>query len=209
MMEDVNCPLFILHGKKDNLIPFQHSEELYDACKAPVYLHMPSNMDHNEFLVDEDLIQPMKAFISKIEEREEQKNKIRKQLETTRNVDLLLGFGGYKGDSKKDEDIVNPFLDKKEKQMVKYSFKIKNFDVSKADIEKLQNEPIPQIDEDAQTFASIDKEQLENIGKGVRHPKTLHYDVKTSTYNMQTNISKVDESFVDYLSETKIEDKYV
>jgi hypothetical protein len=33
------------------------------------YLHLPEKMDHNEFLLDEDLIDPFKEFLSKLEEQ--------------------------------------------------------------------------------------------------------------------------------------------
>ena len=26
------CPVLIIHGKQDSLIPYSHSEELYEAC---------------------------------------------------------------------------------------------------------------------------------------------------------------------------------
>ena len=28
LMESISCPTFILHGKKDTIIPVEHSEEL-------------------------------------------------------------------------------------------------------------------------------------------------------------------------------------
>ena len=37
---------------------------------------MPAKMDHNEFLIDEDLVQPIRAFLRKIEERDELKRKV-------------------------------------------------------------------------------------------------------------------------------------
>jgi len=73
MIADAKCPVFILHGKKDALIPASHSEELYSVCPTPCYLHLPDNMDHNEFMIDEDLIEPIKAFIRKIDAREKEK----------------------------------------------------------------------------------------------------------------------------------------
>ena len=40
-------------------------------------MHMPENMDHNEFMVDDDLIRPIKAFLAKIQEKEKSLQKIR------------------------------------------------------------------------------------------------------------------------------------
>lgn len=58
----------LIHGKEDNLIPWSHSEELYDACNpdVPALLHMPNKMDHNEFNLEMDLIEPIKDFLCKI-----------------------------------------------------------------------------------------------------------------------------------------------
>ena len=33
--------------------------------------------------------------------------------------------------------------------------------------------------------------------------RPIHFEIKTSGFGLQTNISRVDESFVDYLAETK------
>ena len=41
--------------------------DLYAACPRECYLYMPEKMDHNEFQLDEDLIEPFKDFISKLE----------------------------------------------------------------------------------------------------------------------------------------------
>ena len=188
MMKDVKCPMFILHGKKDNLIPVSHSEELFDNLgQSPAYLHLPDSMDHNEFQIDEDLINPIKAFLRKLDERDLLKAQI-SGLEQN-ELFLLKNFGDYSDPKKQQMDILNPFQDKKEKEKCNYSFKIKNFEISKKELTELQNHK-----------SSITKKFS---------IKNLHYDIKTSTYNMQTNISKVDESFVDYLQENnKTEDNY-
>lgn len=66
-IEAANCPVFIVHGKADTLIPHSHAEELFEKCKGEAYLHMPHYMDHNEFQFDIDLVEPIKDFIKKIE----------------------------------------------------------------------------------------------------------------------------------------------
>lgn len=65
MMEEVNCPVFILHGEKDNLIPYSHAEELASKCKGVTDLQIPPNMDHNCFEFYDDLIQPLISFMIK------------------------------------------------------------------------------------------------------------------------------------------------
>ena len=51
----VSCPTFLVHGQKDSLIPFQHSEELHRNCGGPSSLLVPAEMDHNEFDFYDDL----------------------------------------------------------------------------------------------------------------------------------------------------------
>ena len=64
-MENVKCPTFFLHGKKDKLIPYQHSKDLKKTCKGPTFAHFPKTMDHNEFSFMYDLVEPLKYFLLK------------------------------------------------------------------------------------------------------------------------------------------------
>jgi fermentation-respiration switch protein FrsA (DUF1100 family) len=70
----------IIHGKKDNLIPFQHAQELYNSCsdKVPCYLYMPYKMDHNEFSLDHDLVEPIMEFMKHLSRREKRLRLIEK-----------------------------------------------------------------------------------------------------------------------------------
>jgi fermentation-respiration switch protein FrsA (DUF1100 family) len=67
------CPVILIHGKADTLIPVQHAIDLYNACKQPCYLYTPVEMNHNDFIVEADFIQPVRAFIRKINELKLQK----------------------------------------------------------------------------------------------------------------------------------------
>ena len=62
-IEKVRCPTFIVHGQKDTLISFRHSQELHARCGGPTALIMPRDMDHNEFDFIDDLIQPFHQFL--------------------------------------------------------------------------------------------------------------------------------------------------
>ena len=33
-VQKIDCPILLIHGQADKLIPYTHSEELYDACKS-------------------------------------------------------------------------------------------------------------------------------------------------------------------------------
>lgn len=52
----VSCPTFLVHGKKDTLISYRHSQELYCRCGGPSSLIIPKEMDHNTFDFIDDLI---------------------------------------------------------------------------------------------------------------------------------------------------------
>ena len=68
--------MFIIHGKVDTLIPYAHAEELYNACPTETYLHMPEKMDHNDFHLDQDLIEPLRNFFRKIETKKKEQLKV-------------------------------------------------------------------------------------------------------------------------------------
>jgi pimeloyl-ACP methyl ester carboxylesterase len=46
-IKEVNCPLFILHGRKDRLIPYSHSEQLVVASKGKAVLYPIEQAGHN------------------------------------------------------------------------------------------------------------------------------------------------------------------
>ena len=62
-IKKVKVPTFLVHGMKDNLIPFQHSKDLHDNCGGPCSLLLPNHMDHNDFDFCEDLITPFHHFL--------------------------------------------------------------------------------------------------------------------------------------------------
>ena len=56
IIDKVKCPTFIVHGQRDNLIPYKHAQQLHIKCGGPSALIMPKEMDHNEFDFIDDLI---------------------------------------------------------------------------------------------------------------------------------------------------------
>jgi len=49
-IKKVKCPILFLHGKKDNLIRYQHSEQLYSACEYPKKdIFLIDNVGHCDF----------------------------------------------------------------------------------------------------------------------------------------------------------------
>ncbi len=49
IIDKITCPIFFIHGQKDNLVPYTHSIDLAKKCKSPFQLEMPEYMDHNNF----------------------------------------------------------------------------------------------------------------------------------------------------------------
>lgn len=64
-IRSVTCPTFFIHGKKDKLIPYQHSKELYDRCKCTKDYSYFLEMTHNEYRVIGQILVPIKAFYDK------------------------------------------------------------------------------------------------------------------------------------------------
>jgi pimeloyl-ACP methyl ester carboxylesterase len=62
----VRCPIFFLHGLKDQLIPYDHSQRLHAAATlAPTFLSLAHNMDHTSFDYINDLAEPFLLFLRK------------------------------------------------------------------------------------------------------------------------------------------------
>lgn len=47
VLRTLDCPVLILHGSDDRLVPVAHARELCKACKDPTYVELPG--DHNDF----------------------------------------------------------------------------------------------------------------------------------------------------------------
>lgn len=64
LMPRISCPTFLVHGQKDTLVPFQHSQALHEVCGGPCCLMLPRDMDHNVFDFYEDLSVPFSRFLA-------------------------------------------------------------------------------------------------------------------------------------------------
>jgi len=66
LIPSVKCPVFILHGKNDTLIPPEQANKLYGAIKGTKKLHIADDMDHGSFDFFNDLIMPLMNFMDEL-----------------------------------------------------------------------------------------------------------------------------------------------
>jgi len=66
-VKKVSCPLLLIHGKYDELIPPEHSKTLLNHCKSPAKLHISQKMAHNQFDILSDIITPIQMFFDEME----------------------------------------------------------------------------------------------------------------------------------------------
>ena len=67
-IDKVRSPVLIIHGKKDTLVPLEHSQELINKCSSTKkQLVAPDLMTHNDFDVIDDLVNPFITFCNKFE----------------------------------------------------------------------------------------------------------------------------------------------
>ena len=62
-IKDVTCPLLLIHGQKDSLIPFEKSIQLTERTGGPYELILPENMNHNDVHIYDDFLDPINKFL--------------------------------------------------------------------------------------------------------------------------------------------------
>jgi len=62
-IEKAECPCFFIHGKKDKVIPWEHSKSLFERCKSPAKLNLSETMSHNTFKMASDITNPLRQFL--------------------------------------------------------------------------------------------------------------------------------------------------
>lgn len=64
-IKNVECPVLFIHGQKDSLIPYNHSIELSKNTKGPYEIILPEEMDHNNFNIYDDFLEPIISFLKR------------------------------------------------------------------------------------------------------------------------------------------------
>lgn len=60
----ITCPCIFIHGKRDTLIPYTHSERIYENCiSTEKLLHICHNADHIRFREPLDTVDPIACFL--------------------------------------------------------------------------------------------------------------------------------------------------
>jgi fermentation-respiration switch protein FrsA (DUF1100 family) len=65
LIKNVTCPTLFIHGQNDDLISFTHSVELTKRCGGPYELILPEDMNHNEFNIYDDFLEPIVNFLKR------------------------------------------------------------------------------------------------------------------------------------------------
>ena len=64
-IKNVTCPILFIHGQSDPLIPYKETILLKEQCNCPFEVQLPKEMTHNDFDLDEDIIEPIYLFMKK------------------------------------------------------------------------------------------------------------------------------------------------
>ena len=75
-IKEVTCPLLVIHGQKDSLIPYEDSIELTERTSGPYELMLPENMNHNNIHIYDDFLEPITNFLERYHLLIHNKNKI-------------------------------------------------------------------------------------------------------------------------------------
>ena len=64
-IKNITCPILFIHGQSDPLIPFKETLLLKANCDCPFEVLLPEEMTHNDFDLDDDIINPINKFIKR------------------------------------------------------------------------------------------------------------------------------------------------
>jgi pimeloyl-ACP methyl ester carboxylesterase len=62
----ISCPILVIHGEKDTLVPYEHSLALVAGCQSYCRLKIIENMTHTKFNFRIDFIRHFKLFLNDI-----------------------------------------------------------------------------------------------------------------------------------------------
>ncbi|MDP3981040.1 MAG: alpha/beta hydrolase [Chlamydiota bacterium] len=65
-IKNVQIPKLFLHSPDDEIIPFQHGQDLFDAAPMPKELFVMQGLHNNGFLITEGYAQTIKSFLDRV-----------------------------------------------------------------------------------------------------------------------------------------------
>jgi hypothetical protein len=113
-IEDVECPILLIHGKKDKLVSYTHSEKLAENanCSEKVKLCLNDKMEHNYFNMYIEIVNPIFEFFKEIGFKKSANRSIK--IEAILNYHLILNtFLGLKTKEEDNLSTIEPFLARK------------------------------------------------------------------------------------------------
>jgi len=118
-IQNVTCPVLIIHGIRDQLIPVDHAKKLYKTCekshiKSKLVIH--PDMTHNELSIKEHVTLPIIKFINQLDlellpVRLNLPDYVRRRPRTSDTISCPEAFGeeleagDYKSEELKAEDV--------------------------------------------------------------------------------------------------------
>jgi hypothetical protein len=64
-LKNINIPILVMHGKKDNIVPFQMGKKVFENAKEPKFSYFPNDDDHM-MNYNEDLLGALNNFFKSI-----------------------------------------------------------------------------------------------------------------------------------------------
>ena len=66
-LREVQCPVLLIHGRRDEIIPYTHAKRLHvAAAKVPgefKLMHLPLEADHDNFCSHADIVIPLQRLL--------------------------------------------------------------------------------------------------------------------------------------------------
>ena len=122
-IKNVTCPIIFIHGQKDPLIPFKETITLKDNCDCPFEIVLPLNMTHNDFDIDEDIIEPIVDFLGKNCTIDKDKNNFDENEEIKKLYIIPEYIKGIIDKYKKNDDNNNSIINTYENEIINDSQK--------------------------------------------------------------------------------------
>jgi hypothetical protein len=222
-INDVSCPIFIIHGEKDEVIPISQSKEMVKYMKIPYEWH-PRHGDHSNILTRyrTKFFQKCKFFFEFLDHAKFRDTDAEADMRSNKNYERIMKhqekinkhtnyFNNKFFNDKNTEEIVHT----KAEESYIYFDKIQNFNSSfsfKETNEKVEseikfNKPL------GDSLCSNNKNSFNVINQFVEYPHTnyynnpLKYNGKCSEENYDERVSK-ESNMCGFYYDKDFEDQY-